>query len=93
VEFLLNEKIDSIGIASFGPIDLNPNSETYGYITDTPKKAWRYFDILGNIKKNFKNIPIGFDTDVNAPALSELKNFTNITSLAYITVGTGVGVK
>lgn len=61
----------AIGVASFGPIDLDPRSETYGYITTTPKPGWQNVDLLGHFKKY--NIPIGFDTDVNAPALAELR--------------------
>ena len=62
---------EAIGIAAFGPLDLNKDSPTYGYITTTPKPGWKYFNLLGFVAKHFPNIPIGFDTDVNAAALSE----------------------
>lgn len=85
----------SLGIASFGPIDPRKSSETYGYITSTPKKLWRNTDLVGSFRKDF-DVPIGFDTDVNAPAMFEYmharENGAEISSCAYITVGTGVGV-
>lgn len=89
------EPFVSLGIASFGPIDPRKGSATFGYITSTPKKAWRNTDLVGPFKKAF-NCPIGFDTDVNAPALYEYEHArsrgADITSCAYVTVGTGVGV-
>jgi fructokinase len=89
-------QIDAIGVASFGPIDANPSSETYGYITSTPKPGWRNTNVLQLIGayEEFHGVPIMFDTDVNAPALAEFIHSvdTKRTSCAYITVGTGVGV-
>lgn len=81
----------ALGVASFGPLDLNRSSPTYGYITTTPKVHWRDYNLL----KHFEhyNVPIGFDTDVNAPALAELRLGSHVgDSIAYITVGTGIGV-
>lgn len=66
--------IDAIGIASFGPIDCKINSNTYGYITSTPKVGWYNTNVLyllGIYDKEFEDIPYIFDTDVNAPALAE----------------------
>ena len=95
-EWLLTKEFVSIGIASFGPIDAKPNSPNFGYITSTPKPNWGWTDVLGGlgIRDEFKNIPYHFDTDVNAPAMAEFTTYSNtgITSCAYITVGTGVGV-
>ncbi|EME32802.1 Putative fructokinase [Galdieria sulphuraria] len=83
---------DALGIACFGPVDLNRNSKTYGYITSTPKTQWRYVDVVGAFVD--LSIPIGFDTDVNAPALAEITYgpHSYATSSSYITIGTGVGV-
>ncbi|MFT4145948.1 MAG: ROK family protein, partial [Mobilitalea sp.] len=77
----------------FGPIDLNPSSSTYGYITSTPKLAWRNYNIVGNLK-NALQVPIGFDTDVNGSALGEVTYgcAKDLSSVVYITIGTGVGV-
>eukprot|EP00033_Pygsuia_biforma_P002562 GCRY01002836.1.p1 GENE.GCRY01002836.1~~GCRY01002836.1.p1 ORF type:complete len:327 (+),score=35.80 GCRY01002836.1:57-983(+) len=91
--------IQAIGIASFGPVDLDLNSSTYGCITSTPKLEWQNFNLVGHIKSAFPNVPVGFDTDVNAAALAELNLPVNLPinnkfppTLCYITVGTGVGV-
>lgn len=93
IEYFKDKNIEALGIGSFGPIDLDKKSPTYGYITSTPKLAWLNYDIVGNIKKEL-NIPIGFDTDVNGSALGEATwgSTKNADSSIYITIGTGVGV-
>ena len=85
--------IDAVGIGSFGPIDLNPKSPTYGYITKTPKPGWSDFDFVGVFKKAF-GVPVGFDTDVNAAILGEVYKGAayGCNNAIYITIGTGVGV-
>ena len=82
----------AIGIGSFGPIDVNPKSATYGYITTTPKPNWANFDFLGAIKKRYP-IAVGFTTDVNAAALGEqvAGAAKGLSSCLYLTVGTGIG--
>lgn len=82
----------AIGIASFGPIELDNSSPEWGHITNTPKPGWVNCDIVGYFAKRF-GVPIGFDTDVNGAALAEQKfgAGNNSASLAYITVGTGIG--
>lgn len=91
-DFFDQFKLDSIGIGSFGPIDVNKKSATYGYVTTTPKVAWTNFDFLGAVKKRYE-IPVGWTTDVNAAALGELKKGAAIglDSCVYLTVGTGIG--
>jgi len=87
-------ELTSVGIASFGPIDLNPDSETYGFITTTPKDGWQQVDLYGEIQKALK-VPIAFDTDVNAAAFGEkywIPENQPLDPLIYITVGTGIGV-
>lgn len=86
------EPFQSLGVASFGPIDLDKTSSTYGYITTTPKPGWQNFNLLAAFSEF--NVPLGFDTDVNAPALAELRygGHKRADSCAYITVGTGIGV-
>lgn len=94
------ESFSAIGIASFGPIDLRRESQTYGHITTTPKEAWRNAaDVVGFFKREFGNSTrIGFETDTNAPALAEMAQIVEESDLrdpltvVYITVGTGVGV-
>ncbi|ORM39175.1 fructokinase [Francisella endosymbiont of Ornithodoros moubata] len=84
--------IKAIGLACFGPIDINPSSKTYGHITNTPKVAWQNFDIVGAVKSAYSG-PIGFNTDVNAAAICEQLwgCAQDISNLIYLTVGTGVG--
>ena len=84
----------AIGIASFGPLDLNPCSPTYGYITTTPKTGWRWVNLCGEMQHRLK-VPVVIDTDVNAAAFGEQYwNPANKTldPFLYITVGTGIGV-
>lgn len=92
--YVESEQIDSIGIASFGPVDINPKSSTYGYITTTPKPGWAQADLLGPIKRVL-GVNCSFDTDVNAAALGEhywIPENRELDPLIYITVGTGIGV-
>jgi fructokinase len=86
------KKLASIGVGCFGPLDLDPQSSTYGYITFTPKAGWGNVDVVGTLAKAF-HVPIAFDTDVNASALSEHKwgAARGIEDFIYLTVGTGIG--
>lgn len=91
-EYFKNKKISALGIGFFGPISVNKDREDYGYVLNTPKPNWSGVDVVGYFSKRL-NVPIGFDTDVNAAALSEHaygagKEFSDII---YITVGTGIG--
>jgi fructokinase len=93
VEFFASrEPVQAIGIASFGPIDQNPESPTFGYITSTPKLGWRNFDFAGAVRGAL-GIPVAFDTDVNAAALAESRwgAARGSRSFLYVTVGTGLG--
>lgn len=91
-EFFDQYELASIGIASFGPIDINEKSETYGYVLSTPKLAWKDFDFLGAMKERY-DIPMGWTTDVNAAALGESEKgaAAGLDNVMYITIGTGVG--
>mmetsp|Transcript_15343 Transcript_15343/g.23101 ORF Transcript_15343/g.23101 Transcript_15343/m.23101 type:complete len:301 (-) Transcript_15343:94-996(-) len=93
-DWLSNREFHAIGIATFGPVDANPSSSRYGFITSTPKPGWKDTDVLGLLGVREFNVPFLFDTDVNAPALAEhiMCNDGNASSCAYITVGTGIGV-
>lgn len=84
--------VATIGIASFGPIDRNPQSPTFGYITSTPKLAWRNFDFAGTVHRAL-GTPIAFDTDVSAAALAESRwgAARGLSTFLYVTVGTGLG--
>lgn len=93
ISYFKDKEIKALGVGSFGPIDLDRNSATYGYITSTPKLAWRNYNIVGALKEAL-NVPIGFDTDVNGSALGEMTfgSTKGLDSSIYITIGTGVGV-
>ena len=86
------ESLAGVGIASFGPIDANLNSPWFGHITSTPKAGWQKVDLAGPIRRIF-NIPVAFDTDVNAAALGEHRwgAAQGLSTFVYLTVGTGIG--
>lgn len=85
-------QFDALGIASFGPVDLDPRSPAYGRITSTPKPGWAGADVLGRLRSD--DVPAAFDTDVNGAALAEMRwgSGQGFDDFAYVTVGTGVGV-
>lgn len=85
-------KLQAVGIGSFGPVDLSPSSPTFGHITSTPKLSWQNFDFVGTVRAAF-DMPIGFDTDVNAAALGEGRwgAAQGLSDFLYLTVGTGIG--
>ncbi len=82
----------AIGIASFGPLDLDPRSETFGFVTSTPKPGWRFADLVGPVRRAF-GCPVAVDTDVNGAALSEHRwgAAQGLDTFVYLTVGTGIG--
>jgi len=86
------EQLAAIGIASFGPVDPNPASPTFGYITSTPKPGWANTDFAGAIRSAL-GVPVGFDTDVNVAALGEHRwgAAQGLDNFIYLTFGTGVG--
>ncbi|EGP5570178.1 MULTISPECIES: fructokinase ScrK [Enterococcus] len=86
------EQLESIGVGSFGPIDIHRESKTYGYITSTPKIGWENFDFVGTLKRHFE-IPIAWTTDVNAACYGEYVSGygKGLSSVVYYTIGTGVG--
>lgn len=86
------EPLAAIGIASFGPVDPNPHSSTFGYITTTPKPGWANTDFGGAVSRAL-GLPVGFDTDVNGAALGEFRwgAARALDNFIYLTIGTGVG--
>jgi fructokinase len=85
-------RIAALGMATFGPIDVDPASPTYGYITTTPKPYWPHTNVVGALHEEL-GLPIGWDTDVNGAALGEGRwgAGRDADPLVYITVGTGIG--
>ncbi len=81
----------AIGIASFGPLDLDPRSATFGFITTTPKAGWRRVDLVTPLAA--LGAAVAIDTDVNAAALAEHRwgAARGLGSAVYVTVGSGIG--
>lgn len=84
--------VAAIGIGSFGPIDLDKKSPTYGYITGTPKPGWSNTRFVGTIGEAL-DVPVFFDTDVNTAALGEYRwgAAQGFDTSIYLTIGTGIG--
>ena len=53
--YVKSKELTAVGIASFGPIDLNPASPTYGFITTTPKEGWKNVDLYGQIQRGLND--------------------------------------
>ncbi len=92
IEWFAAQRIDALGIGTFGPVDLNPASSTYGWITRTPKPGWSFQPLMPPLRDALK-VPTLIDTDVNAAALAEWKlgAAKGLGSCMYVTVGTGIG--
>lgn len=90
--FVDAQQIDSIGIACFGPVDIAPDSPTYGFITATPKPYWSNTDVCGTIQRAL-NVRTAITTDVNGAALGEFQwgASRGCDPSLYLTVGTGIG--
>lgn len=93
INYFKNKQIDAIGFGSFGPINIDRQSPQYGYVTTTPKPGWGNYPVIPELRKVF-DVPIGWDTDVNAAALGEATwgAAKGLDSCLYYTFGTGVGV-
>ncbi|MBN2117857.1 MAG: ROK family protein [Anaerolineales bacterium] len=90
--FIAQEQIAAIGVGAFGPLDLNPESPTYGFITATPKPGWSNTDVLGTLRRALQ-VNIAFDMDVNTAALGEhlWGASKGYDPSLYLTIGTGIG--
>ena len=84
--------VAAVGVGAFGPVDLDPASPTFGFITTTPKLTWVNTDIVGMLQSAL-GVPVAMDTDVNVAALGEHRwgAAQHLDPAIYITVGTGVG--
>lgn len=91
-DFFKKHPVDALGSGTFGPIDINPKSRTFGYILDTPKPAWSGANVKGFFEKEL-GIPVVMTTDVNASCYGEYvaRGRDDSKSYFYATVGTGVG--
>ena len=85
-------QLRGIGLGSFGPVDIDPDSPTYGFITTTPKPHWANTDILSMLREQI-SVPIVMDMDVATAAMGEFKwgASKGLTPSLYLTIGTGIG--
>ncbi|HEX8990175.1 MAG TPA: ROK family protein [Anaerolineales bacterium] len=89
---VIEKTVGRIGVACFGPLDLDPRSSTYGFITSTTKPGWRNTDVIGRLEREL-DVTVVLDTDVNGAALGELTwgAGQGFDPLLYLTIGTGIG--
>lgn len=90
--FRRNPGAAAIGIGSFGPVDRDRRSSTWGYVTTTPKPGWQHVSVASVVGEQL-GLPVVFDTDVTAAAIAEHRwgAGQGIEALCYLTVGTGIG--
>ena len=90
--FTENGPVEALGVGSFGPVDIRPDSPTWGTITTTPKPGWGDTDVVAALRSGLR-VPIALDTDVNVAALGEWRwgAAAGLDTFCYITVGTGIG--
>ncbi len=91
-EKIAGEGIKALGVGAFGPVDVVKGSPTYGHILNTPKLAWKNYDLVGALEKGL-GIPVGLDTDVNGSCLGEMTYgcAKGLDTVVYFTIGTGIG--
>lgn len=91
--FTAGHSIKALGLASFGPIDVDQASSGWGRIGQTPKAGWTGTDIVASLTEGL-DIPVALDTDVDGAALAEMRwgAAAGLSDFAYVTIGTGVGV-
>lgn len=92
IEYFRDKDIKALGVGAFGPVDVVKGSPTYGRILNTPKLAWKNYDLAGALQEAFK-LPIGLDTDVNGSCLGEMTYgcAKGLDTVLYLTIGTGIG--
>lgn len=92
VDYLVGRELAGVGVASFGPLDLDRKSSTFGYITTTPKVAWQETDLKGKLERDLET-PVTLELDVGAAAIAEgaAGAASGCESFVYLTVGTGIG--
>jgi fructokinase len=91
-DWTADHPVEAIGIASFGPLDLDDRSERFGFITATTKPGWRGTDVARRLERRYR-LPTAIDTDVVGAALAEGQwgAARGLSTYAYVTIGTGVG--
>lgn len=81
----------ALGIGCFGPLQLHAEARDHGQVLATPKPGWTGADLLAPFRS--LAMPLVLDTDVGAAARGELAlgSGRGLASIAYVTVGTGIG--
>jgi len=93
IAFFQKYNLAAIGLAPFGPLDLDPASPAFGSITATPKSDWSGTNVVAAFQRAF-DVPLAFELDVNAAAFGEyswIRENRRLESLVYFTIGTGIG--
>lgn len=92
VDYFASSPVDAVGVACFGPLDLDPNAKTFGTMLSTPKPGWSGHPVRETLDAGLET-PIRIDTDVNGAALGEGRwgATRDMANFAYVTVGTGIG--
>ena len=92
VKYFESKGICALGVGSFGPVDVNPESETFGTILDSPKLAWQHYPLRKVLQEELK-VPVNVDTDVNGSCLGEMTfgGSKGLDNVVYLTIGTGIG--
>jgi fructokinase len=87
-----HDRIAALGLACFGPLQLRRNAPDFGHLQSTPKPGWSNVDVVSPLQAALQ-VPVHLDTDVGAAAEAEwrLGCGRGLASLAYVTVGTGIG--
>jgi fructokinase len=82
----------ALGVGSFGPVDVDRDSPSWGQVTTTPKPGWQHTPVATVISEQL-GVPVSFDTDVAVAAVGEHRWGAGVgaESLCYLTVGTGIG--
>ncbi len=92
IDYLTDQPVEAVGVASFGPLDLNPSGPRFGTMLSTPKPGWSGHPVYATLQSAL-GLPVGMDTDVNGAALGEGRwgATQGMDNHAYVTVGTGFG--
>ncbi len=82
----------AIGVGSFGPVDLDPGSPTWGHVTSTPKPGWDHTAVAPVLRDRL-GVPVHFETDVTTAAIGEHRwgAAAGAQNVCYLTIGTGIG--
>lgn len=88
----IHGSIKALGVACFGPIDINKASAKYGRLLKTSKPGWSNVNIAGILAGSL-SLPLAITTDVIGAAKGEAYagNARGLASFAYVTIGTGIG--